>query len=616
MSDRLDNAFGQRLAGQVVDAWSSNAAPPDLSTLLNQCDSARCQLDVLLADLRCRWEHQISVPIEEYFRQATLVRTDYQTRLELLDQELRYRKQFGDEDDVSQLLATYPELYTTAIHDASPADCLDTIVNAESNERVDQTDGHAHGKRSLDKRTNDSTLENFGRYEVIRLLGRGGFGSVYLARDSQLDRLVAIKSLHQVQFVDDTQSKEFLREASSTARLSHPSIVTLYDVAKHSNGSLFVVMEYVDGESLAQRLTGGKLPLSEGLEILIRVAQALGYAHRRGFVHRDLKPANILIDKDGRPRVADFGLAVHEEMQHLKAGEIAGTPAYMSPEQVRGRTHHLDGRTDIWSLGVILYQVLTGRLPFSGHTINDLFDEILNRDPRPPRQLEQSVNPALNDICLKCLSRNVEQRYSSAEDVAIALDKCLPDLAVGEELSIASNPAMIIAGLGLIFVGCCMTFVGGFFVWISILGMQWAFGGLSNAQEYLFGLATFSVLSSPFFLGLPTVILGLWVAVVQGMRWRGRTHYTSGKAVAALALASMTPLFSLFVAIPAVLCARSAFLEVRRKYPRVRGRALAALAVFLAVAGTGLSTWLIARASYVYTAYQAVDRCQVALNDN
>ncbi len=523
MAEPLKSTSDANLTDQVVEAWRTSSTPPDLSALLIGCESSQSQLEILLVDMHYRWDAAIATDIESYLRSAPLVANDRIARLELLDRELAYRNEYGSQQQVQELIAAYPELSATQVQSATGAGEFDTVIDSQEQATPPSPTRVPSAPPRPGPATNPPGAipsESFGRYEIIRLLGKGGFGTVYLAHDSQLGRQVAIKSLHKRKFSTDKQAKNFLQEARSTARLNHPSIVTLYDVAESSDGSLFAVMEYVDGDSLAGRLTTNSIKLADGIEILVQVAQALGYAHRRGFVHRDLKPGNILIDQEGRARVADFGLAIHEDSQRMRVGELAGTPAYMAPEQVRGETHRLDGRTDIWSLGVVLYEMLTGKLPFSGATVDELFDEILHRRPRPPRQLNRDTLPALDRICCICLSADVERRYGSAEDVAIELDKCLSSMTAPDQLSIASNPALVIGGLGLIGVGFMMSFVGGFFVWVTYMAMQWAFGGLSTTTEFVYGLVTFSVLSSPFFLGLPTMILGLWLAVVQGLRWR------------------------------------------------------------------------------------------------
>ena len=258
------------------------------------------------------------------------------------------------------------------------------------------------------------------RYRVIRKLGGGGFGRVYLAWDQEILRDVAIKVPKPGLFTAARQIDDFLREAQMVAKLSHPGIVKVYDIGRLEDGTIFVVMEYVEGQNLADLLQNNSRSLVELVAILALVAAAVHHAHKRGLVHRDLKPENILIDRDGVPHVADFGLAVHEDFRRLRSGEIAGTPAYMAPEQVLGETHRFDGRTDVWGLGVVLYQILSGRRPFTG-TRDEVFEEILHRDPKPPRQINDSTPEELERICLKCLMNRMTDRYTNAADLAAEL---------------------------------------------------------------------------------------------------------------------------------------------------------------------------------------------------
>ena len=190
-----------------------------------------------------------------------------------------------------------------------------------------------------------------------------------------------------------------------------------------SGDLLYIVQQYIDGRNLAACMLLERWPLERIVTCMIDVARALAYAHKRGLVHCDLKPANILVDRDGNPHVADFGLAVDEITQRARRGERSGTPRYMSPEQVRGDAHHLDGRSDIWSLGVILYELATGRPPFGGSTRDELYDEILNRDPKPPRMIDDKISSDLERIILRCLARRVTDRYSTAFEVARDLQK-------------------------------------------------------------------------------------------------------------------------------------------------------------------------------------------------
>jgi serine/threonine protein kinase/formylglycine-generating enzyme required for sulfatase activity len=272
------------------------------------------------------------------------------------------------------------------------------------------------------------------RYRVVRLLGGGGFGRVYLAWDEEIERHVAIKLPRRGLFTAARQVDDFLREARMVARVRHPAIVSVFDVGRQDDGPVFVVMEYVDGRTLADVLRSERRPLSALVGILAAVADAVSHAHSRGLIHRDLKPENILIDRDGAPRVTDFGLAVHEDFQRLRHGEIAGTPAYMSPEQVLGETHRFDGRTDVWGLGVILYQILSKRRPFNG-SCTEIFDAVLHRDPKPPRQVNPTIPEELERVCLKCLMTRMTDRYASAADLAADLRGWL------EQSTSASTPA-------------------------------------------------------------------------------------------------------------------------------------------------------------------------------
>ncbi len=256
-----------------------------------------------------------------------------------------------------------------------------------------------------------------GRYQVERELGQGAFGVVYLGYDPELNRPVAIKVPRPERFSSPCDAERFLEEARAAAALNHPGIVTVHDVGRQ-DAQCYIVLEYIHGRTLEEMMQAGRVPPAQAAGLVARVADALHYAHKKGFVHRDLKPANILLDDQGCPHVADLGLAVSEQSQQLLAGQIAGTPAYMSPEQVRGETHRLDGRTDVWSLGVLLYQLLTGRHPFWREGSLTCLDEIVNREPKPPRQIDDTVPVELERITLKCLAKAVTQRYNTAADLA------------------------------------------------------------------------------------------------------------------------------------------------------------------------------------------------------
>jgi serine/threonine protein kinase/formylglycine-generating enzyme required for sulfatase activity len=270
-----------------------------------------------------------------------------------------------------------------------------------------------------------------GRFRVERLLGKGGFGRVYLAYDDHLKRHVAIKALLGLKQQTHCAGRTLLDEARLAAGLRHPAIVTVYEVGQDDNENHFLVLDYVEGTTLKRALADASLSLPQMLEMLIVVADGLQYAHERGLTHRDLKPANILIDRQNRPYLTDFGLAVHESAQRLREGEIAGTPPYMAPEQVAGETHRIDGRTDIWALGVILYEVITGCAPFSGENRDELFYAIRHLDPRPPRQRNSSIPSRLERITLTCLAKRMSDRYGSAAELAAVLRRARQELLHG-----------------------------------------------------------------------------------------------------------------------------------------------------------------------------------------
>lgn len=277
--------------------------------------------------------------------------------------------------------------------------------------------------------------KNFGDYEILKEIARGGMGVVYKARQISLDRIVAIKMILPGPCAQEDEIARFRLEAEATARLRHPNIVTVHEVGC-IKGQPYYTMDFIDGPSLSQRVAAGPLPGRLAARLMMTVARALNHAHTHGIIHRDVKPSNILLDAEEEPHVTDFGLAkrLGGDSCHTRTGAVMGTPSYMSPEQADGKTKELGPPCDIYGIGAVLYELITGRPPFRSDTPVDTIMHVLEREPAPPRLLNPKIDRDLETICLKCLEKNSKQRYVSADALAADLNRYIN----GESISARS----------------------------------------------------------------------------------------------------------------------------------------------------------------------------------
>jgi class 3 adenylate cyclase/predicted Ser/Thr protein kinase len=273
-------------------------------------------------------------------------------------------------------------------------------------------------------------MRRIGRYEIQEELGRGAMGAVYKARDPQIGRTVAIKIIlmtNQSPEAAQEYKQRFYREAQTAGQMSHPGIVTIYDVAEDEYGQPFLVMEFVEGRTLESMLEPGKggrakkrRPLNQLLDVAAQVADALDYAHRRNVIHRDIKPANILVTTENKAKIADFGIAKLAGTTMTQTGLLVGTPAFMSPEQITGRT--VDSRSDIFSFGIVLYWMFTLKKPFPGDAITEVAYKVVHAAPPPPREVNAELPLEMDEILARCLAKKPEERYANARDIAVAFE--------------------------------------------------------------------------------------------------------------------------------------------------------------------------------------------------
>ncbi len=425
---------------------------------------------------------------------------DNDPAMPLLDAYLA-QLQAGEKPDRRTLLHEHPEL-------ASALDCLEALeVLAPPASECTALDEDVADAAELPR--------DFGPYELIREIGRGGMGVVYEAKQKGLDRSVAVKMILAGHLASPEIVRRFQVEAKAAARLRHSNIVHIHDVGR-LGGQDFFAMEYIEGQSLDKPIADGPVEASLAVRLISTVARAVEHLHRQGVLHRDLKPSNILLDVEGQPFVTDFGLAkvFAPDSETTATGIIAGTPSYMAPEQASGRRAEVGPATDVYSLGAILYELLTGVPPFRAETALDTLMEVLGSDPAMPRSLNPRIPRGLELICLKCLAKEPGERYTSAAALADDLDR----FARGEVLEVRPP-----------------TLARRFWGWTR---RQPALASRLGALGMFYGIETvnyFTGVVDRDFHGQVSLVVGLWAAasiicqqLLDNRRWSFPARYTWG----------------------------------------------------------------------------------------
>ncbi len=499
-----DSAVAQ-LVEQFKRSWAQESTPPKLEIWLRAVplDSPTAAWRLAAEDLEQRWRrwggqavaHANHHPVaglprrprlEDYAQQfpqrlpreaisKAIILVEYRSRAVELDrpEHDEYVARFGDRFPAIATWLTEADQQSAAAAERVPAPVQPVEVDATtdvsrkagadtstapSEVRPDPSGRSADQERSVaTKHAATFVGKRIGGYELLSEVARGGMGVVYKARQVNLNRMVAVKMILAGQLAGEQEIRRFHSEAEAAARLDHPHIVPVYEVGEHE-GRHFYSMGYVDGHSLKDSLAEGPVSPEQAARIVRQVASAVQFAHERGIIHRDLKPANILLDRQGQPLVTDFGLAkvIEQDSGLTLSGQILGTPSYMPPEQALGRGNEVGPHSDVYALGAVLYCALTGRPPFQAATPTATLDQLIHREPAPPRQLNPAVPRDLEIVCLKCLEKIPAKRLPSARDLVDELDRYLRGEPVvsrpvgsGERLLRWCRRNRVVAGLSI-----------------------------------------------------------------------------------------------------------------------------------------------------------------------
>lgn len=425
------------LAARFAALWESSDSPPDVFAFLqeNAGVSSSDKLHVLLIDQEQRWQTDQPLPVEDYLLRLPELAADPKLKLQLAVGEFQARQNGDTAPDIDEFTSRFSDLgaslrgklseLTAGHHQDHPVTNLTATLTYSPQESPSPSIADLSPTHGYISQVSGGE-QRIGRYRLVRLLGEGSFGRVWLGFDDELRRQVAIKVPTAERFQKPEDAAAYLAEARTVAGLDHPHIVPVYDVGRTDDGSIYVVSKFIEGGDLAARIQRERLTPAVAATLMATVAQALHHAHQKRLIHRDVKPANILLeDRTGTPYVADFGLAI-SEADYLRDGRMAGSPAYMSPEMARGEGHRLDGRSDIFSTGVMLYELLTGKRPFHGSTKHEILHQVISVAPPPPRDLDGTIPAELERICLKALSKRASDRYTTAAELAAELSQWQP----------------------------------------------------------------------------------------------------------------------------------------------------------------------------------------------